>query len=55
MSELSAEVTALKKDKASLQDEVKEIKADAERKQRRQTDQFKEAQNAEKKLEQVGL
>ena len=46
-------MTSLKKDKAGLQDEIKEIRADSDRKQRRQTNQFKEAQNAEKQLEQV--
>ena len=52
-SELSAEVTSLKKDKSSLQDEIREIRADSDRKLRRQTDQFKETQTAERKLEQV--
>lgn len=53
ISELTAEVTNLKKEKASLQDEIRDIKAEKDRQLKRQADSFRESQNAEQKLDQV--
>ena len=53
ISEVSAEVTTLKKEKAGLQDEIKDIRIETERKLKRQAEQNRETQNAEEKLHQV--
>ena len=53
ISELSAEVRSLKKDKASLEDQVREIRVDTERKLKQQAESSRETQIAEEKLLQV--
>ena len=53
ISDLNTEVRDLKKEKASLEDQLREIRMDTERKLKRQAESNREAQVAEEKLQQV--
>ena len=53
ISDLNTEVRDLKKEKASLEDQLREIRTDTERKLKRQAESNREAQVAEEKLQQV--